>query len=258
MADCCCADGTCRGHIPLEEIIKECDRLFNQENVTALGEHLRFWRRRAVELGDKKGELSVLSELMGHYRMIRNESGAVSAVRDGFALIRELGVESTAGAGTIYINGATALQSFGFSDEAMKHYRKAERCYRENLDPEDERFAGLFNNMASACIDSGDFDAAGEYYFKALQILENSGNFMDLAVTYVNLAQLYDGMDPEDEERINRCLDAAYDCFESGKVPRDGYFAHTCRKCAPAFGYFGRFLDEEKLRQYADEIYARS
>ena len=253
MADCC-SSGTCTGHIPLEKVLSECDALFNQEKKNELGEHLRFWRRRAAEMGDKKNELSLLSEMMGHYRMVRDEAKALAAVRDGTALIAELGISDTASAGTILINAATAMQSFGYAEEAAGYYAQAENCYRKNLPPQDIRFAALYNNMASSCIDLGKFGQAEKFYLQAAEILNTAGQMMDLAVTFINLAQLYDGLDPEDS-KIEAYLDQAVACFENDIVPRDGYYAHTCRKCAPAFGYFGRFADEKELQKRAENFY---
>ena len=256
MADCCCNDVRCSGkHIPLQAVIQECDRLFNQENMVQLGEHLRFWRRRAAELGDRKNELSLLSELMGHYRMMKDEQRGIAAIRDGFALLEELQLQETASAGTILLNGATALQSFGMGKEAMQYYRRAETCYEKNLTPGDPLFAGLYNNMASSCIDCGEFREAEQFYRKAIEIQKQNRNRMDLAVSFINLAQLFDALDPEDE-RIGELMDQARACFEN--TPADAYFAHTCRKCAPAFGYFGRFMDEQDLNQKADDFYAEA
>jgi len=258
MADCCsCGNHGEHTHIPLADVIKECDRLFNQEKTEELGEYLRFWRRRAAEAGDKKSELSLLSELMGHYRMNGDLERGLPAVREGFALIDELGIGDTAGAGTIYLNGATALQAFGLDGDARKFYQTAERCYRKNLPADDPRFAGLFNNMATSYLDSGDFSGAENCYLKALEILERTGNLMDSAVTCVNLAQLFDARDPEDP-KIEEYLDRAMAFFDSPEAVRDGYYAHTCRKCASAFGYFGRFMDEQELNARADRFYAGS
>ena len=39
------------GKIPLEEVIAECDRLFNSEDQTAVGNHLRKWLEKAEKLG---------------------------------------------------------------------------------------------------------------------------------------------------------------------------------------------------------------
>ena len=243
-----------RPRIPLQEVIAECDRLFNAEKSEELGEHLRKWRDRARRMGDRESELSLLSEMMGHYRMAGDYERGMAAVRDGFALMKELDIGGTVSAGTILINGATALQAFGEFEEALERYREAFRCYSANLDPDDWRFAGLLNNMAAAYAASGEFRHAEAYYGKALDILRRTGNRMDAAVTYVNLAQLYDQQDPADP-KISGALDSAMACFDDPEAARDGYYAHTCRKCASAFGLFGRREQEAELNRRADAFY---
>lgn len=243
--------------IPLPEIIAESDRLFNLNNAAAVGEHLRKWRSQAQQIGDKSGELSLLSELMGHYRMAGNRTAALAAVRDGLALISELDISGTVSCGTILINAATALQAFGEFTQAMRYYTEAFRCYQTNLEPDDWRFAGLLNNMAGACSANGDYALAEDYYQKALKVLAAGNNLMDSAVTWVNLAQLYDMQDPTDQ-RINEALDRAEACFDHPAAERNGYYAHTCSKCASAFGLFGRENFEAELKSRAEDFYARS
>ena len=75
-------------------------------------------------------------------------------------------------------------------------------------------------------------------------------------MTCVNLAQLYARRDPADPV-INIMLESAVDCFDSPALKRDGYYAHTCLKCAPAFDDFDRHDDREKLEKYAAEVYER-
>ena len=41
-------------------------------------------------------------------------------------------------------------------------------------------------------------------------------------------------------------------------LPRDGYYAFVCEKCAPVFGYYGYFLTEQELNRRAREIYDRA
>ena len=246
-----------RGRIPLAEVIAECDRLFNAEKPAELGEHLRFWRARARELGDREGELSLLSELMGHYRMQGDRERGLAAVRDGLALLAELRLGRTASAGTILINAATALQAFGDLDAALRHYAEAFRCYGETLAPNDWRFAGLLNNMAAAYAAKNEVKHAEAHYRKALSVLRACGNHMDAAVTHVNLAQLYCPLDPDDP-RIEAELELALAEFNDPAAVRDGYYAHTCGKCASAFGFFGRPADEAELNRRADEFYAHS
>ena len=243
--------------IPMREIIAECDRLFNEERMYELGEHLRKWRAEAQAIGDREGELGLLSELMGHYRMQGDRERGLAAVRDGFALMGKLGIAGSVSAGTILINGATALQAFGEIDESLIYYKDAFRCYASHLDPNDWRFAGLLNNMAAAYAAKHDVKYAEAYYRKALGVLKACGNLMDAAVTHVNLAQMYAAEDRADP-RIAAELDLAMACFDDPAAVHDGYYAHTCRKCASAFGPLGRPEIEAKLNRRADEYYARA
>lgn len=241
--------------IPLQDVIAECDRLFNSEKTAELGEHLRKWRAEAQRIGDMQGELSMLSELMGHYRMADDKERGIPAIRDVFALLDKLGIGGTVSAGTILLNGATALKAFGETEEALTHYAEAFRCYGAHLAPDDLRFAGLLNNMAAAYADNGEIRHAEAYYNKALDVLKIHKNLMDAAVTHINLAQLYHRSDPADP-RIGEALDRAMACFDDPDVTYDGYYAHTCRKCASAFGFFGRPGDEDELNSRADALYA--
>ena len=241
--------------IPMQEIIQECDRLFNEERTFELGEHLRKWRAEAQAIGDREGELGILSELMGHYRMQGDRERGLAAVRDGFTLLGKLGIAGSVSAGTILINGATALQAFGEIDESLKYYKEAFRCYGAHLDPNDWRFAGLLNNMAAAYAAKHDAQYAEAYYRKALGVLKACGNLMDAAVTHVNLAQMYAAED-RDDPRIAAELDLAMACFDDPAAVHDGYYAHTCRKCASAFGPLGRPGVEAELNRRADEYYA--
>ncbi len=250
-----CSCGHPHGRIPVPEIIARCDELFNSEQPGPLGDHLRHWLARARELEDEQGELTILSELMGHYRMTGDRERGLEAVRDGFALMKKIGEEGTVSAGTILLNGATALQAFGETEKALNCYAEAFRCYGAHLDPTDARFAGLLNNMAGAYAASGNFKSAEDHYLRALDVLKSCGNLMDSAVTYVNLAQLYASADPADPV-IQATLDCAMDCFDSPEAVRDGYYAHTCRKCASAFGAFGRPETEKDLNARADTYYA--
>ena len=241
--------------IPMQEVIQECDRLFNAEKMAELGEHLRKWRAEAQRIGDREGELGILSELMGHYRMQGDRERGLAAVRDGFGLLGRLGIAGSVTAGTILLNGATALQAFGEIDEALEYYKESFRCYGAHLDPNDWRFAGLLNNMAAAYAAKHDVKYAEAYYRKALDVLRACGNLMDAAVTHVNQAQMYAAEDRNDP-RIASEFDLAVACFDDPAAVRDGYYAHTCRKCASAFGPLGYPEVEEELNRRADEYYA--
>lgn len=241
--------------IPLADIIKECDKLFNSKRNAELGAFLRAWRVQAQEIQDRAGELSVLSELIGHYRMNQDELHGIQAVNDAIALIDDIGMGSDLSAGTILLNAATALSSFGKYDEALALYKRAQTSYHEHLADGDVRFAGLYNNMAASLLAVGNFSQAEEFYFKAVDILSAASSKMDLAVTYVNIAQLYYAQN-KDDEMVSSSLDCAMLCFDDPAVARDGYYAHTCSKCAGAFGEMNRKDDEEELLVRARRYYA--
>lgn len=241
--------------IPLEKVIAECDLLFNSNRSSDVGEHLRLWRQKAHEVGDLSSELSLLSELMGHYRMQHDETRALAAVDDGLELLYQLHVDNTVSGGTILINAATALQSFGYFNEAIELYNLAMQWYTALLPANDRRLAGLYNNTAAAYDGIGESFRAEDFYSKALKILLAAGDLMDSAVTYVNLAQLYDRR-PGAEKAVAEALDRAWECFDSPQAVRDGYYAHTCSKCASAFGMLGRDDIENELMRRAGEFYA--
>ncbi len=238
--------------IPLAEVLRRSDELFQQEDAAGVGAHLRHWREEAGKLGDRMSELSILSELMGHYRMENDPERGLPAIEDGLSLIRELGQQATVGGATIMLNAATALHAFGNPVRALRLYEEVARIYRERLDPKDWRFAGLFNNFAAAYQSVGEDENAELCLRRALAILERTSP--DRPVTWINLARLYYDRDPEDS-RVAECVGEARKCFDDPDVKRDSYYAHTCRKCAGGFGYLGFFLDELELNRRADLIY---
>lgn len=79
------------------------------------------------------------------------------------------------------------------------------------------------------------------------------GSLLEIAVTWVNLAVLYEKAGREEE--IDGCLEKAVEIFRSGEVPRDGYYAFNFRKCAETFGHFGYFRIKKELTEAADRIY---
>ena len=240
--------------IPLQEILAQCDTLFNAGKSAEKGELLRFWRQKAREAGDRQGELSLLNELMGHYRMTGDVSRGLEAVREGTALIELLQIGGSLSAGTIFLNGATALHAFGETDKALELYERSYQNYTRHLSCGDERFAGLFNNMASVYIDKGLFKQAEDLYLKALDLLNESRNPLDAAVTCLNLAQLYRKMG--DEALTDTMASCARDYFDAPGVERGSYYAHTCRKCASGFGALGCAEMEAELNERADRYYA--
>ena len=249
----------CGGQIPVREVIGELDRLLEKDRAEEAERHLYEWLDEAGRLGDWQGEITLLNELMGFHRSRGKRREGLEAARKGIRLIKSRGMEKTVTAGTTFLNAATTMKAFGETEEAMPFYEEAEKLYNRFLEEGDYRFAGLYNNLALAWTDLGQYERAFLYYDRALRLLgQLPGNAMESAVTWVNLACLWEKKekDPDRrEERIEECLTRAMEYLDDPEAERDGYYAFTCRKCAPTMGHFGRFRAERELRERADLIY---
>ena len=239
-----------------EKLIEELDRYFAREDLAGAGAFLEAQREQACLSGDWQRELTLANEQLGFYRRVNREGAAMEAVERAIRLIEDHKELAEVTVGTVCLNAATTLKAFGRQDRAMPLYSRALHAYEQSLSPGDYRFAGLYNNMAGAYQDAGEFDRAEHCYQKAIHILSGlKDREPDIAVTYVNLAQLYFAVD--------ELSPAVYDCMENAQryldlqgVPRDENYAYSCRKCAPVFDFFGYFSYKKELTERADRIYA--
>lgn len=207
----------------------------------------------AEETGDRRAALSLCSELMGFYRQ-RADAEKFYPV---FGRCTELLGEVRPGAaarGTILINAATALAAFGEAQRALPLFREAESLYAVSLGADHPRLAALYNNMAAALDALHRPDEAERYMLRALENQKKRPGDLDLAVTYVNLAQHYAAQD-ENDACIAACLDKAMERMDSPDAVWEYYYAHTARKIAPALEALGRADAARDLRERADIIY---
>ncbi len=245
------------GHIPVGRIIDKVDALFDKNDVVGAWKLLVYWKDEAIALRDKSGELAMESELIGYYRKQNEKEKGLASVERALSLTEELEQSDAASGATIFINCATAYKAFGMPEKAMPLYRMAEEVYRKVLPERDERFGGLYNNMALALVDLREFQEAEKAYFSALAVMEKvSGGEAESAITYVNLAHMYELSGSS--EQISDCMKKAYALLQSKNLPHDGYYAFVLEKCAPSFGYFGAVDVYEQMKKEVEEIYARS
>ncbi len=246
----------CRDPIDVPAVIGELDRLYNAGREGEALALLERWRDEARARGDWRGQLSILSELLGYHRRDGDREKAMDAVNTALDLIRIHRMGSTVSGATVLINAATTLKAFGRAEDSLPIFEHAARIYGDNLDPSDYRFGGLFNNMALSYEDLGQYARAEDCFRRALRVIalcRDPDN--ELAVTWCNLAELYDRQDPEDS-RIGTCMEKAWEHLNAPELPRNGYHAFTISKCAPSFDYFGYFLYAKELKERAEAIYA--
>ena len=242
-------------NLTVQQFIQTLDTYFDRDDMRSAGTYLRDSLEYACAREDHPLRFAILNEMMGYYRKTGEVERGLVAIEEGLDMIPQLQIDGKVAGATGYLNAATTLKAFGNAKEALPYYEKAEAIFRRELSPSDPRMAGLCNNFALALVDLGRFHEAEGRYREALAILGRSdGKETDLANTYVNMAHLYEKL--EDYEAIESCLNYAKDALELDQV-RNGYYAYTCRKCAPSFGYFGYFVYEKELNERADGIYER-
>ena len=253
--------------IPQQRVIEKLDEHMAHRDYAGAERHLEYWLAEAQAIGDERGELMVRNELVGHFRKTGVGAKAFEHAEAALRLLDELGYAESISAGTTYTNVATAYNAFGRNEESLALFRKALNAYEASPQTAPQLLGGLYNNLALTCVALGRFDEAFGWYDKALKKMsqvEHGG--LEQAITYLNMADAVEAQQaaqPKDdgaeaEREIERLLDTALELLDTPGIPRDGYYAFVCEKCAPAFGHHGYFLADEDLRNRANDIYAKA
>ena len=247
--------------IPVDRVIRKLDEYYETNDVSGAERHLLYWLSEAKAGNDKKGEFSVRSELMGHYRKQGEKEKAIENADAVAKIIDELGLSDTVSAGTAYLNIGTVYKAFGLAQKSLSFFDKALKIYTEKLPKDDPLFGGLYNNLALAYVDLGDYKTAGEYYEKAVKIMDKNPNGkLEAAISYLNMATALDyekGYENAKDE-IDALVKKAKERIDDKSVPRNGYYAFVCEKCASGFEIYGEKEYAEELKQRAKDLYERA
>lgn len=243
--------------IDISRVTQKLDSYYDRNDTDGALRHLKYWYSEAESQKDDRALLFLTNELTGFFRKQGDEEKALGYAQKALGLIKEMDIADTAGGATTLINSATAYKAFGKAQEAIPLFIKAEEIYKKVLSPEDERLAGLYNNMALAYTDINKYRKAEELYNKALEITKDSP---DAAITCLNLADLAEKEKGTlgAQEETDSLLEKAWSILDKNRDQEDGYYAYVCEKCAAVFGYYGYFLYEQELKERAEKIYERA
>ncbi|MBR0507624.1 MAG: tetratricopeptide repeat protein [Clostridia bacterium] len=247
--------------VPQQRIMEKVDEYMSRRDYAGVERHLLYWLEEAKLGRDQKGELMIRNELIGHYRKVLDREKAFGQIDAAVALIGAMDFGDTISAGTTCVNAATACSAFGENDRALDLFRKARAIYESVPSLKPELLGGLYNNMALTLVALGRFREADELYGKALETMARAENgALEQAITYLNMANA-----AEDElglvdasETIDADLLKAQELLDTPSVPRNGYYAFVCEKCAPTFAYYGWFAYEAELNERAKTLYERA
>ena len=247
--------------IPIGRVIDKLDFYLNRNDYSAAERHLGYWLSEAKVCHDMRGQLTVLNEQIGLFRKTGKEAECLAAISEALALADSLHMEQSVTYGTTLINAATGYKAFGKASDALPLYRKAQTIYESALDLSDGRLGGLYNNMALTLTELKEFSEAENLFYKAIEVMQKQENgALEVAITRLNIADLIgarSGLEDGAEE-IEKQLLEAEKLLDTEALPRDGYYAFVCEKCAPIFGYYGFFMTEWELNRRAREIHERS
>ena len=245
--------------IDINRMISKLDEYLDRDDFDSAQRHLDYWLGEARYGNDLRGELAIQNELMGLNRRRKNREEADKAVARGLELVEEIGLQGTETSATTFLNVATVYNSFDEPEKALDYYKKAESIY-ESVNVDKYKLGGLYNNMALAYGNSGNYDEAKKSFRKAIALMEELGNKLEEAISYLNLVDVIQAEIGEDgtSEEIDRYLDLAEQLLMDKDNKMDLYYAYVCDKCIPAFDYYGRFGIADELRKREKEIYERT
>lgn len=245
--------------VPQQRIVEKLDDYMSRRDYAGAERHLLFWMEEARLGRDKRGQLMIANELIGHYRKVGDRDRALARVDEALQLLRELDYGGSVTEGTSCVNAATACNAFGENERALALFERARAAYEGGAGVRPELLGALYNNMALCCKALGRFDEAFALYGKAMeQMGKLPGGALEQAITCLNMADAVaarDGLEAG-EAQIFALLDRALELLQDEKAPRNGYYAFVCEKCAPSFAYYGYFLAAEELEKEAKRIYA--
>ena len=259
--------------IPQQRVIEKLDEYMSRRDYAGAERHLLYWLEEARAAGDERGELMVRNELVGHFRKTGNREQAFAHADAALRLIEALGFDQTISAGTTYTNVGTAYNAFGENGRSLELFERAARLYESSPHTAPQLLGGLYNNMALTCVALGRFAEADALFDRALATMAHVENGeLEQAITYLNMADAFVAktsaalggdsdaalQDSSCEKAVETHLDTALELLNTPSVPRDGYYAFVCEKCAPVFAHYGYFLADADLRKRAEAIYERS
>ncbi len=246
------------GTISVKRVIEKLDEHFAVNDMAGAGRLLDYWRQEAFTLRDRQGELSIVNEQLGYFRKIGDEAKALEAVSRSLELIEKLDAWDTVSSATIFLNAATTLKAFGRAEEALPLYENTLSIYKENLSEDDLLFGGFYNNYALALADLGRYQEAEDCYLSALAVvLPDEKGRLDGAVTYVNMAHLYELWEERTDADITACLENGLEILDDKTIEQNGYLAFVLSKCAPSYQHFGMDEVATRLSKLSEELYAR-
>ena len=247
--------------VPVGRIMDKLREYEDKNDWPGVERHLKYWLAEAEANRDERGQLMLNNELMGYYRKQGRQDEAFAHADRAVELVEKLGMEDTVTAGTTWVNAGTVREAFGDPVGGLVFFENARANYEKNLPEGDGRLGGLYNNMALSLAVCGRYEEATEMFRKAIEVMKKQEyGELEQAITWLNMADAAEAaLGPEAaEDTVEEYLETAEKLLNTESLPRNGYYAFVCEKCAPVFGHYGWFMTEAELKKRAEEINDRA
>lgn len=229
----------------MEDILQQIDRLLEENKGAHAQALMEEGLERALMSGDRGSAVTLLNELIGFCRETGQAEKSYYYGEAVLNLLQEMGLSGTLPFATSVLNIASAYRAGGRLEDAMTCYRAVEQIYSQVLEPGDMLVASLYNNKALLYQEMGEFEAAGAYLERALEIaLQHPERYYEQASSYANLAATY--LQLGREEQAADCFQRAIAMFEAHGV-RD---AHYCAALASLAAYLFQKGEFERAEAY--------
>ena len=230
--------------VPVGRIMDKLREYEDKNDWPGVERHLKYWLAEAEANRDERGQLMLNNELMGYYRKQGRQDEAFAHADRAVELVEKLGMEDTVTAGTTWVNAGTVREAFRDPVGGLAFFENARVNYEKNL-PEGD----------------GRYEEATEMFRKAIEVMKKQEyGELEQAITWLNMADAAEtALGPEAaEDTVEEYLETAENLLNTESLPRNGYYAFVCEKCAPVFGHYGWFMTEAELKKRAEEINDRA
>lgn len=173
----------------INQVLQQLDELFARHQIGQVEPFLLEKIEEAKSLGDSSALITLLNELIGHYRETGESEKSIICCKQVLELMDQLELKGSVAYATTLLNVANACRAAGLLRESMIYYQEVKEIYGRELEEADFRYASLYNNMSLLFQEMGDFESACDCLERALSIASlYEGARIEVAVTYTNLA----------------------------------------------------------------------
>lgn len=233
----------------VDQFYETLDSYFARQEIDKVDPFLVSSLQQAKEEEDYAAYISICNEMIGFYRSISAYEKAYVAAEDVLLLMEELQLDHSEHFATTLLNTATAYRAAGDYAQALRYYRQALQIYDGLLQPDDYRFAGLYNNMSILLEKMEKNEEAISYAEKALAIIEKlEGGEMETATTLTNLALIY--FKVSKPEKAKELLEQALTLFEKNGENTDAHYSGALAGIGEAYYHM---QDYEKALEYYEK-----